>query len=98
MPKTKLAVAFAKPDYTWFEKIIKKRMIELDTWYQGVDKKMGRNEASIRSWVKNPETFRFGDLLGLLEALEFSPEEQDDILARLRRERNKDLEVRRNAG
>ena len=97
MPKTRLAAAIAKPDYAWFEKIIKKRMIELDTWYQGLGKKVGRNAGSIRSWVKNPETFRWGDLLELLAALEFSAAEQDEILVMLRKEKNKDWEAKQNA-
>jgi len=84
MPKTKLAAAIAKPDYNRFDKTIKIRMIEQDTWYQEIEKKVSHAAASIRGWVKNPESFRMGDLIQLLDVLEFSPEEQMKILMDLR--------------
>lgn len=82
MPKTKFAMTVLKPDKdcSWFEKTIKKRMIEQDTWYQGIDKKVGRSAQSLRAWVKDPETFRLGDLVEFLKALEFSPEEREQIV------------------
>ena len=85
MPRTKLAEAFKGPDYSDFQKTVKKRMIDLDTWYQELahEGRVGNSSQSIRNWVNNPERFRIGDLVEFLKALDYSQSEIIDIVAGL---------------
>lgn len=85
MPRTKLNAVFERPDYTGFQKTIKKRMIDMDTWYQKLsrDGRVTSSSQSIRNWVNNPYQFRIGDLIELLKALDYNQEEIIDIVAGL---------------
>lgn len=85
MPKTKLAKAFESPDYTGFQKTVKKRMIDMDTWYQKLsgDRRVTSSSQSIRNWVNKPDQFRLGDLIEFLKALDYSQSEIIDIVVGL---------------
>lgn len=85
MPRTKLAESFKKPDYSDFQKTIKKRMIDMDTWYQELahEGRVGNSAQSIRNWVNDPERFRIRDLIELLKALDYSQSEIIEIVVDL---------------
>ena len=83
MPRTKLAskMATKAPNYEGFQKVIKKRMIDQDVWYQSVS--AGLSDQTLRRNVSNPGRFRMEDLVTFLKALQYSHEEIAQIIAGL---------------
>ena len=69
------------PNHEGFQKVIKKRMIDQDVWYQSIS--AGLSDQTLRTNVSNPGRFRLGDLVTFLKALQYSQEEIAQIVAGL---------------
>ena len=63
-----------------FKKLIKKRIIDLETSETTIAKVIGRSRATISRWISNPQSMQMDDFCILLQALKYTEEEAADIV------------------
>lgn len=67
----------SQADYSGFKKAVKMRMLEVEIGsVEEIAGEMGVSTGALRSWIKDPGTFRLRDFVKFLDVLKLEEEER----------------------